>query len=151
MDSLNQTAKAGLRQDDDQEQQYLLFQSNDLRIGIEVEYVVETIINHSITRLPLVPDYVRGVINLRGEVIPIVDIRLRLGQRGERNDSVIVINVNDTQMGILVDQVDQMVKLPKRQILPVPERNEQKLICGMSSLSDGGVMLVLDGPALLGT
>lgn len=151
MDSLNQTAKAGLRQDDDQEQQYLLFQSNDLRIGIEVEYVVETIINHSITRLPLVPDYVRGVINLRGEVIPIVDIRLRLGQRGERNDSVIVINVNDTQMGILVDQVDQMVKLPKRQILPVPERNEQKLICGMSSLSDGGVMLVLDCPALLET
>ena len=151
MDSLNQTAKAGLRQDDDQEQQYLLFQSNDLRIGIEVEYVVETIINHSITRLPLVPDYVRGVINLRGEVIPIVDIRLRLGQRGERNDSVIVINVNDTQMGILVDQVDQMVKLPKRQILPVPERNEQKLICGRSSLPDGGVMLVLDCPALLET
>ena len=151
MDSLNQTAKAGLRQDDDQEQQYLLFQSNDLRIGIEVEYVVETIINHSITRLPLVPDYVRGVINLRGEVIPIVDIRLRLGQRGERNDSVIVINVNDTQMGILVDQVDQMVKLPKRQILPVPERNEQKLICGMSSLPAGGVMLVLDCPALLET
>ena len=151
MDSLNQTAKAGLRQDDDQEQQYLLFQSNDLRIGIEVEYVVETIINHSITRLPLVPDYVRGVINLRGEVIPIVDIRLRLGQRGERNDSVIVINVNDTQMGILVDQVDQMVKLPKRQILPVPERNEQKLICGMSSLPDGGVMRVLDCPALLET
>ena len=151
MDSLNQTAKAGLRQDDDQEQQYLLFQSNDLRIGIEVEYVVETIINHSITRLPLVPDYVRGVINLRGEVIPIVDIRLRLGQRGERNDSVIVINVNDTQMGILVDQVDQMVKLPKRQILPVPERNEQKLICGMSALPDGGVMLVLDCPALLET
>ena len=151
MDSLNQTAKAGLRQDDDQEQQYLLFQSNDPRIGIEVEYVVETIINHSITRLPLVPDYVRGVINLRGEVIPIVDIRLRLGQRGERNDSVIVINVNDTQMGILVDQVDQMVKLPKRQILPVPERNEQKLICGMSSLPDGGVMLVLDCPALLET
>lgn len=151
MDSLNQTAKAGLRQDDDQEQQYLLFQSNDLRIGIEVEYVVETIINHSITRLPLVPDYVRGVINLRGEVIPIVDIRLRLGQRGERNDSVIVINVNDTQMGILVDQVDQMVKLPKRQILPVPERNEQKLICGMSSLPDGGTMLVLDCPVLLET
>lgn len=151
MDSLNQTAKAGLRQDDDQEQQYLLFQSNDLRIGIEVEYVVETIINHSITRLPLVPDYVRGVINLRGEVIPIVDIRLRLGQRGERDDSVIVINVNDTQMGILVDQVDQMVKLPKRQILPVPERNEQKLICGMSSLPDGGTMLVLDCPVLLET
>ena len=151
MDSLNQTAKAGLRQDDDQEQQYLLFQSNDLRIGIEVEYVVETIINHSITRLPLVPNYVRGVINLRGEVIPIVDIRLRLGQRGERDDSVIVINVNDTQMGILVDQVDQMVKLPKRQILPVPERNEQKFICGMSSLPDGGTMLVLDCPVLLET
>ena len=52
---------------------------------------------------------------------------------------------------ILVDQVDQMVKLPKRQILPVPERNEQKLICGMSSLPDGGVMLALDCPALLET
>ena len=103
MDSLNQTAKAGLRQDDDQEQHYLLFQSNDLRIGIEVEYVVETIINHSITRLPLVPDYVRGVINLRGEVIPIVDIRLRLGQRGERNDSVIIISAAKNRIKRLND------------------------------------------------
>lgn len=151
MDSLNQTAKTVQRQDDDQEQQYLLFQSDDLRIGIEVEYVVETIINHSITRLPLLPNYVRGVINLRGEVIPIVDVRLRLGQRGGKDDSVIVINVNGTQMGILVDQVDQMVKLPKSRILPVPARNEQKLICGMSSLPDGGTMLVLDCPVLLET
>ena len=151
MDSLNQTAKTVQRQDDDQEQQYLLFQSDDLRIGIEVEYVVETIINHSITRLPLLPNYVRGVINLRGEVIPIVDVRLRLGQCGGKDDSVIVINVNGTQMGILVDQVDQMVKLPKSRILPVPARNEQKLICGMSSLPDGGTMLVLDCPVLLET
>ena len=151
MDSLNQTAKTVQRQDADQEQQYLLFQSDDLRIGIEVEYVVETIINHSITRLPLLPNYVRGVINLRGEVIPIVDVRLRLGQRGGKDDSVIVINVNGTQMGILVDQVDQMVKLPKSRILPVPARNEQKLICGMSSLPDGGTMLVLDCPVLLET
>ena len=151
MDSLNQTAKTVQRQDDDQEQQYLLFQSDDLRIGIEVEYVVETIINPSIPRLPLLPNYVRGVINLRGEVIPIVDVRLRLGQRGGKDDSVIVINVNGTQMGILVDQVDQMVKLPKSRILPVPARNEQKLICGMSSLPDGGTMLVLDCPVLLET
>ena len=148
MDTLNQETKTA-QQMDDEEQQYLLFRSENLRIGIEVEYVVETIINLSITHLPLVPDYVRGVINLRGEVIPIVDIRLRLGQHGERDDSVIVVNINGAQMGILVDQVDQMVKLPKSQVLPMPARNAQKLICGMSALPDGGTMLVLDCPALL--
>ena len=59
---------------------YLLFCSDNLLFGVSADYVVEIITNHAITKLPLVPNYIRGIINLRGQIIPIVDIRLLLGQ-----------------------------------------------------------------------
>lgn len=133
-------------------EQYLLFESDSLRIGIRVEYVVETIINYSITHLPILPDYIRGIINLRGEVVPIVDIRRRLGQAEGAGDCVVIIlNIAGTQLGILADRVDQMVKLRKKEILPMPSRSQRKLFCGMGTLPDGGTMLVLDCQALLET
>lgn len=130
-------------------EQYLLFQCDMLRVGIRVDYVVETLINQTITPLPMLPDYVCGIINLRGEVIPVINVRLRLGKPSGDEKSVIVLNLNGVQVGILVDQVDQMVKMPKSAILPMPASNHQKLVCGMCSLPDGGTMLVLDSPALL--
>lgn len=136
------------RAEEDMEQ-FLLFQCDALRIGIYVEYVMETLINQSITRLPMVPGYIRGVINLRGEIVPIIDVRERLGKPGQEEDSIIVLDVHGTQVGILVDRVDQMVKMPRSSILPMPANNTQKLICGMCSLPDGGTMLVLDSPVLL--
>lgn len=142
-------AKAlGVKVEDEMEQ-YLLFQCDDLRIGVRVDYVMETLINHSITSLPMLPNYISGIINLRGEVVPIISVRLRLNKPSGDERAVIVLNTMGTQIGILVDQVDQMVKMPKTSILPMPANNNQKLMCGMGSLPDGGTMLVLDGPALL--
>ena len=59
-------------------EKYLLFMSSQLLFGVKAEYVVEIITNHAITPLPLVPGYILGIINLRGQIIPIVDIRLLL-------------------------------------------------------------------------
>ena len=61
-------------------ERFLTFSSNDLNIGVSTNYVIEIITNHTITMLPLVPDYVKGIINLRGQIIPIIDIRLRMGK-----------------------------------------------------------------------
>ena len=65
-----------------QTEKYLLFMSGDLLFGVPAESVAEIITGHTITKLPLVPGYIRGIINLRGQIIPIVDIR-RLLNHGD--------------------------------------------------------------------
>lgn len=131
-------------------EKYLVFCSDGLLFGVNAEYVVEIIINHTITHLPIVPEFVSGIINLRGQIIPIVDIRLLMGKMHQPDCSVIVLNIDGTQLGIQVDSVAQMVNLPEGSILPVPAHNAQKFVSGMCSLPDGsGTMMVLDCQLLL--
>ena len=112
---------------------YLIFVSDNLFYGIDAEQVVELITEHSITRLPRVPHYVRGIINLRGQIIPIIDIRLRLGKPEAGENCIMVVNVDNNCVGILVDGVEKMVDIPRDTILPMPTQNPQKLISGMCS------------------
>lgn len=128
---------------------YLIFVSDGLFYGIDAEQVVELITNHNITRLPRVPHYVRGIINLRGQIIPIIDIRLRLGKPEADENCIMVVNVDNNCVGILVDGVEKMVDIPRDAILPMPTQNPQKLISGMCSLAEGGTMLILDCNLLL--
>lgn len=129
---------------------FLIFHTDDLLFGVDASTVMEIITNHAVTSLPMVPDYVNGIINLRGQIIPIIDIRRRLLKPHQPDCSIIVINVYGTQVGVLVDWVDRMVDIANGTILPVPPQNAQsKLISGMSSLPDGGTMLVLDCDLLI--
>lgn len=124
---------------------YLIFITDNLKLGIYAEYVVEIITNYAITFLPMMPDFIRGIINLRGQIIPIVDMRLRLGKPPVDDSLVIVLNVDGTRVGILVDAVDQMVDVAKDDILPMPAHSVQQMVSGMCSLpNEGGTMLVLD-------
>ena len=128
---------------------YLIFVSDNLFYGIDAEQVVELITEHSITRLPRVPHYVRGIINLRGQIIPIIDIRLRLGKPEADENCIMVVNVGSDCIGILVDGVDKMVDVLPSSILPMPTQNPQKLISGMCSLPEGKTLLILDCGLLL--
>ncbi len=129
---------------------FVLFQTANLLFGIGAEDVVEIITNYPITRVPMVPAYVRGIINLRGQTIPLIDMRLRLNLPPAESDCIIVINVEDMLIGILVDTVCQIIDIPVDSILPVPAHNAQKYVSGMSSMTNGaGTMLVLDCPLLL--
>ena len=130
-------------------EKFLIFESDHLLFGANVEYVMEIITNHMITRLPVVPDYVGGIINLRGQIIPVIDIRLRMGKEAQVDCCIVVLSIDGTQAGILVDTVVQMIDVPEGQILPVPAHNTQKLISGMCSLPDGKTMMVLDCDLLL--
>ena len=117
-----------------------------LKLGVVAEDVVEILNNQVITYLPMVPDFIRGIINMRGQMIPILDIRARLGMEPQEGDDlVVVINLGDVQLGILVDGVDQMLDIPKNNIHPLPANSTQLLVSGMCSLPDGsGTMMVLD-------
>lgn len=131
---------------------YLIFIIDNLKIGIDAEYVVEILNSYSATYLPMMPDYIEGIFNMRGQIIPIMDIRQRLGKYPKDGESLlIVLDYNDTQLGIQVDAVELMMDIPNASILPIPSRSAQKLVSGMCTLPDGsGTMLVLDCEQLLG-
>lgn len=131
-------------------QEYLIFVIDDLKLGANANYVVEIITNNTITYLPMMPPFIRGIINLRGQIIPIVDIRLRLGKPSLDENLVMVLDIQGTQLGILVDAMDQMLSIPNSSILPMPANSNQQLVSGMCTLPDGsGTMLVLDCEQLL--
>ena len=132
-----------------QTDKYLIFSSDGLMYGIKAELVKDIITGYSITYLPQVPGYVKGVINLRGQIIPIVDIRLRLGKMPQDNFCSIVVEVDGNEVGILVDMVEQMVDVPLDAILPVPTSSGQAMVSGMCTLPDGHTMLELDCELLL--
>lgn len=132
-------------------QKYLIFMADHLKLGVVAEDVVEILNNQVITYLPMVPDYIRGIINMRGQMVPILDVRARLGMAPQEGDNlVVVINLGDVQLGILVDGVDQMLDIPKVNIHPLPANSTQLLVSGMCSLPDGsGTMMVLDCEQLM--
>ena len=104
--------------------------------------------------LPLAPDYVKGIINLRGQIIPIIDIRLRMGKPSidyTSSTCIIVLDINSIQIGIIVDAVQQVMDIDQSQISPVPVENQQELISGMISSGDRSVILFLDCEQLVQT
>ena len=136
---------------EDKGRRYLIFVIDDLKLGVDAEFVVEILSSHTATALPLVPSYVRGIFNMRGQIIPVLDIRRRLGKSdNEAENLLVVLNYDNTQIGILVDAVDQMVEIADEDILPMPAQNMQRFVSGMCTIPDGsGTMLVLDCGQLL--
>lgn len=141
-----------------EKERFLTFHSADLTFAVNTKYVIEIITNHTITTLPMVPEYVKGIINLRGQIIPIVDIRLRLGKPSidmemECNDTccIIVLDIDSISVGIIVDSVSQVVDSELSKISPVPVNNQQELVNGMISLDVNNVVLLLDCQQLVDT
>ena len=130
---------------------HLIFTVDDLKIGIDANQVVEIMNVYTATYLPMMPDYIQGIFNMRGQIIPIMDIRLRLGKPPMESESLLVVlNYNGTQLGILVDSVEVMLDIPNASILPIPSQSAQKLVSRMCTLPDGsGTMLVLDCDQLI--
>ena len=127
-----------LLEEDQQEtltEKYLLFTSADLLFGVPSEY--------------LVPTYVRGIINLRGQIIPIVDTRILLRCDGEDNQCIIILNIDGTLVGILIDSVMKMVDVDKESLRQDLAQKAQNLVSGMCSLPDGQTMLVFDCAQIL--
>jgi purine-binding chemotaxis protein CheW len=114
--------------------------------GIAVLKVREIIRLQRITPIPQVPDYVRGVINLRGRVIPVIDLRTRFGASSEfaERTCIVVVQVLTAdrtviQMGLVVDSVEEVVNLTADQIAPTPDfgvRIDTAYILGMAKVGE---------------
>ena len=110
----------------------------------------------AITAIPETEDYIKGLINLRGKVIPVIDVRLRFKQQPfEYNDRtcIIVINVKSTVVGLIVEKIAEVVEIKDENILPPPsigrmDKGQQKYVYGIGKVGDS-VKLLLDPDKLL--
>ena len=135
-------------------ERYLTIRADGITLGVSTENVIEIITDHSITELPMVPDFIKGIINLRGQIVPIIDIRLRMGKSmSEYTDTtcVIVLDIDTVNIGIIVDSVEQVLDIDKSQISPIPVEDQQGLTNGMISLSSQEVLLFLNCEELIRT
>lgn len=140
-----------LSEADENINKYLTFISADLVYGIPIDNVVEIITSPSITALPMVPSYVLGVINLRGQIVPIIDIRQIMDKSANADNSilcVIILEIDSISIGVLVDTVLQVINAPNKISAP-PSKNNLSFINGMTNLSDGSVMYSLDCDLLI--
>ncbi len=132
----------------------LTFESGDLILYISTKHVIEIINNHSITTLPLVPPYIKGIINLRGQILPVVDLQQRMGKEDSDYTSktcIIVLEIDSISLGIIVDSVRQVVDINLKHVRPIPLKRQQKLLDGMVIMEDGSVFMSVDCQALSST
>ena len=130
----------------------LTFESGGLVMYMSTSYVIEIINDHSITALPMVPHYVKGIINLRGSILPVIDIRLLMDREAEEYTSktcIIVLNIDSVAIGIIVARVRQVIDIDLSEVQPIPLRNRQKLCNGMITLDSGEVAMSFDAEALV--
>ncbi len=130
---------------------FLTFTSDNLVFGVSTDYVIEIITNYMIRPLPIVPDYIRGVINLRGQIIPVMDMRLRLRKpflEYTSSTCIIILEIDSIRIGIVVDSVLQVQNINTSLAAPIPIENRQELTNLMISLEDGTVVLLLDCEAI---
>ena len=104
--------------------EFLSFTLGAEHYGVDILKVQEIRGYDAVTRVPDAPDYIKGVINLRGTIVPVIDLRLKLRLDEARYDAftvMIVLNVEDRVVGIVVDSVSEVIPLNAEQIRPTPE------------------------------
>lgn len=140
-------------QEDTQKDKFLTFSLGNEFFGIEIRYVTEIVGMQPITEVPELPEYIRGIINLRGKIIPVMDARLRFKKPfREYNDRTctIVLDIKDVSIGIIVDSVSEVVTIPETEIVAPPDfsKGGNRYIKGIGKVGSE-VKLLLDCEKLL--
>ncbi|HAO21058.1 MAG: chemotaxis protein CheW [Desulfobacteraceae bacterium IS3] len=140
--------------EDTQKDKYLTFQLGKEAYGIDIRYVTEIIGIQKITHVPDMPDYIQGVINLRGQVIPVMDVRVRFKMEPKAyNDRtcVVVVRLDNASVGLVVDTVNEVADIPEDQVSPPPRvsgAKSSRYLQGMGKIGDE-VKILLDVNKLL--
>ena len=137
------------------EGKYLTFATDHQLFGVPISDVVQIIGMQEIIEIPDFPHYAKGIINLRGEIIPVMDMRLRLGrveaQYNERT-CIIVTSIKERYMGLIVDHVDEVTDIAEELIAAPPTVSSdmgESYLTGIGRLTNK-VVLLMDIKKLLG-
>lgn len=140
-------------EEDSQAGKFLTFLLENEFYGLEIKYVTEIIGIQQITEIPEVPDYIRGIINLRGKIIPVMDVRLRFKKNfRDYNDRtcIIVIDVKELSVGLIVDSVSEVLNIAVDEIVQPPQisQGSNRYVMGIGKVGSE-VKLLLDCDKLL--
>ncbi len=142
------------KKQDDELLQLVTFSIGEEEFGVDILKVQEIIRTMEITKVPRAQDFVEGVINLRGKVIPIIDLRRRFGLDSKPHDKdtrIIVIEINNMIVGFVVDSVSEVLRIPAGTVEPPPPvvaGVESEYISGVGKLQDR-LLILLDLDKLL--
>ena len=131
---------------------YLVFELGEENYGIPLEYVQEIIGMMEITRVRKMPAFIKGVVNLRGNIIPVVDLRRKFDMGNREYDDrtcIIIIEIvlfeSKTLMGVIVDEVLEVMSVGEKDIYSVPKYGvdeDERIILGMVKIKDKVVVLL---------
>jgi purine-binding chemotaxis protein CheW len=140
--------------EDSQKDKYLTFRIAGEEYGVEIACVIEIVTAQKITEVPDMPDYLKGVINLRGRVVPVIDVRTRFRLPARPYDDrtcFIVVQIQDMSVGLAVDSVCDVLLIPGPQVSPPPRLASgpaTRYIRGMGRAGEA-VKILLDVTKLL--
>lgn len=131
--------------DDIEQNKYLTFAIGEDSYGIGIEVVDDIIGVQDVTYVPRQPEYLKGVINLRGQIIPVIDIRIRFNQEARDYDDrtcIVVIKMEDTPVGIVVDRVQEVVTISEVTVPSTFSNNVENFMTGIGKYNDEIILLV---------
>lgn len=128
--------------------QLVSFRVGEEEFGLDILRVQEIIRIQPLTRVPNLPDYIDGVFNLRGKVIPVVGLRRRLGlqkQTADKQTRIVVVDVHNLTLGFIVDSVSEVLRIHSDTVEPTPRlgKTERDYISGVGKI-DSRLLLLLD-------
>ena len=148
--------KSELVEEDTQKGKFMVFQTGKESYGISISYVNEIVGMQPITAVPEVEDYIKGLINLRGRIIPVIDVRVRFKMEPvEYTDRtcIMIINVKSTTIGLIIEKIAEVDTIMDEDIVPPPslghkENEQSKYVYGLARHGDT-VKLLLDPEKLI--
>lgn len=133
---------------------YMIFVINNQKYALSSKYITEIIEILPITNVPFLPEYMKGIINLRSTIIPVMDARMRFGMEpieySERT-CIIIIENEANKIGLIVDAVNEVLTIPPKQIMEsTKEKNDLKesFVNGISQINND-IQLILDCDSLV--
>ena len=140
--------------EDTQKGKFFTFSVGKEVYGIEIKFVTEIIGIQEITEVPELPDYVKGIINLRGKIIPVIDVRIRFKKEPkEYNDRtcIVVVDIKEIYVGLIVDNVSEVITIDDSNIVLPPNIKtgfNNRYVRGIGKVGDD-IKLLLDCDKLL--
>jgi purine-binding chemotaxis protein CheW len=129
-------------------ERYLTFFLGEEQYGIAIDRIKEIIAFMKVTNVPKTPEYMRGVINLRGSIIPVVDTRLRFGMETKEEDmhtAVVIVEVDKVNIGFIVDRVEEVASIDSTALSEPPKFGsgiDTDFICSMAQMEENVVMIL---------
>jgi len=130
------------------EKQYVLFKLNKEEFGLEISSVREISPYMEITQLPNSPDYIKGIVNFRGKVIPLIDLKKKLNLENTnitQNTRIIIVNINEKESGLIVDEASKISRIHDEDVEVISDiitDVNKKYLTGVAKLENGMVIII---------